>query len=637
MKKLTAVWLFLLSVQFLPAQHYNPSKVDRKALQLYNGGITHAQDGNYKEAISLFEQAIYIDSGFVDALLSIAGVYGQMKNHKLAVEYYSKAIRKDSVYTRLYKLPYSINLAGMGEFEKAMQVIDEYLSNPAMGENSRRAGEYRKKCWTFALDYKKNHPDNNYAFNPENLGDHVNSVESEYFPSLTIDGRELVFTRRLNNFNEDFFSSKKEENNWTKATPLGGNVNTSQNEGAQMISQDGEWLVFTGCNRRDGWGSCDLYISFLTPEGWSEALNMGGKINSDQWDSQPSLSPDKKDLYFASRRLGGYGGSDIYVSHLLPDGQWTNPENLGPEINTAGDESSPFIHADNQSLYFTSNGLPGYGEDDLFVTRRGPKAVWSKPENLGYPINTIHKEGTLFIAADGKTAYYASDRTDSYGGLDIYSFELKEDIRPNRTLWVQGTVFDKKTRKGLPSELEMINIETGETLNRVQTDERGNYLITLPVGTEYAFNVNRKGYLFYSDNFFIEKNAMDSVFKKDIPLQPIELNASIVLKNIFFDVNRFELKPESEAELDKLVQLLNDNPELKIEISGHTDNTGNEQDNLVLSENRARSVVNYLLAHHIDPSRLSSTGYGETKPVAGNDSEEGRAQNRRTEMRVTGQ
>ncbi|HET9433092.1 MAG TPA: flagellar motor protein MotB, partial [Chitinophagaceae bacterium] len=335
-------------------------------------------------------------------------------------------------------------------------------------------------------------------------------------PCLTIDGKEFFFTRRIRGYDEDFFSAKWDGKDWVKAAPLGGNVNTDQNEGAQMISQDGEMLVFTACNRKDGWGSCDIYISYLTQNGWSEGINLGGKINTDQWESQPCLSPDKRDLYFASRRPGGLGGSDIYVSHLQPNGQWTSPENLGPQINTSGDESCPFIHADNQTLFFTSNGLLGYGEDDLFYARKGPKGDWSVPENLGYPINTIYKEGTLFIAADAKTAYYASDRSDSKGGLDIYSFELPENIRPNKTLWVKGKVFDKKTTKGLPSGVELIDMNTKQLISKVQTDERGNYLITLPVGKDYAFNVNRKGYLFFSDNFFLSDRSSDSTYEKNI-------------------------------------------------------------------------------------------------------------------------
>src|SRR5690606_21267850 len=243
-----------------------------------------------------------------------------------------------------------------------------------------------------------------------------------------------------------------------------------------------------------------------------------------------------------SRRPGGFGGSDIYVSRLQPNGRWSEAENLGDEINTVGDESSPFIHADNETLYFTSNGLPGYGDQDIYLTRKGPKGDWSIPENLGYPINTINTEGTLFITSDGNTAYYASDRSDTRGGLDIYTFTLREDIRPRRTLWVSGKVFDKKTTKGLPSSVELIDLSSKQTVSKIQTDEEGNYLVTLPVGKTYAFNVNRKGYLFYSDNFVMDVNIKDSTFQKDIPLQPLEANASIVLSNIFFDINKYDLK-----------------------------------------------------------------------------------------------
>jgi outer membrane protein OmpA-like peptidoglycan-associated protein len=406
------------------------------------------------------------------------------------------------------------------------------------------------------------------------------------------------------------------------------------NEGAQNISQDGQWLIFTGCNFPEGMGSCDLYISYLTSEGWSTPENLGPSINTEFWEAAPSLSPDKRDLYFASRRPGGYGGNDIYVSHRLQNGRWSPAENLGPVVNTIGDESTPFIHADNQSLYFTSNGHSGYGGDDLFVSRKTPDGKWTIPENLGYPINTIENEGSLIIAADGKTAYYASDRADSKGGLDIYTFELRNDIRPARTLWVRGKVFDKKTGKGLPSSVELTDLSTKNLLSKVQTDETGNYLITLPVGKDYAFNVNRKGYLMFSENYSLSQKTPDSTYHVDIPLQPLETNAAVVLKNIFYDLNKYDLKPESQVELDKLVQLMKDNPTLAIQINGHTDNIGKPADNLVLSQNRAKAVVSYLTVKGIDPKRLSFKGWGDTQPIADNKSEAGRAQNRRTELKV---
>ncbi len=599
--------------------------------------MKQAQDGNLTNAADLLQQSIEIDNKYLEAWLSLAGVYGQQKNYQSSVGYYEKAFAQDTDFTIEYKLPYSINLAGLGEFEKALNAINELLDKkPPKNSTSLKAAEYRKRSYEFALEYAKKNGNKNYVFAPQNMGAGINTIESEYFPSLTIDGKQLVFTRRLNGLNEDFFSSIKDSIQWRMPKPIEGNVNTGQNEAAQNISLDGQWLVFTGCNRPQGFGSCDIYISYLDKDAWSDPVNAGGWINSDQWESQPCLSPDKRELYFASRRHGGFGGSDIYVSRLLPNGKWGEAENMGEGINTSGDEESPFIHADNQTLYFTSNYWPGYGDFDLFYIRKGPMGDWSKPINLGYPINTISREGTLFVSANGKTAYYASDRNDSKGGMDIYSFELREDIRPYKTLWVKGRVFDKKTTKGLPSSVELIDMTTKQTISKVQTDEQGNYLITLPIGKDYAFNVNRKGYLFYSDNFFLRQHSTDSVYQKNIPLQPLEVNASVVLNNIFFDVNKFDIKPTSQAELDKIVQLLNENPTVKIEISGHTDNVGKPAENLALSKNRAKSVVSYLINKRISPQRLSYKGFGEKQPVADNKKEEGRAKNRRTEMKVFG-
>jgi outer membrane protein OmpA-like peptidoglycan-associated protein len=626
--------IYLFCFGFISSAQYDVTKVDKKAIAMYERAIEFIDASKFREAMSMFQQAIARDETYIDAYLSLAGVHGQLKEYDKSVMVYEKAFAMDTAYTSDYFLPYAINLAGKGDFEKALMITNKILQKPNLNSTTKKAAEYRQKSFQFAVDYAKTHPVSGYVFAPKNMGEAINSSESEYFPSMPINGKLLVYTRRVKNMNEDFFGSEKSNTGWINSIPLPGNINTSQNEGAQNISQDGELLVFAACNRPDGQGNCDIYYSQKTQDGWTPAFNLGPKVNTDQWESQPCLSPDKRELYFSSRRFGGLGGSDIYVSHFLPSGKWSEPENLGPGINTAGDEYSPFVHADNSSLYFTSTGLPGYGNEDLFLAKRGGDGKWGKPENLGYPINTIEHEGTLFISSDGKTAYYASDRSDSRGGLDIYSFEMREDVRPAKTLWIKGKVFDKKTIAGLPSSVELIDLATRQTVSKVQTDETGNYLITLPVGKDYAFNVNRKGYLFYSDNYSLKNKSADSTYQKDIPLQPIEVDAAIVLRNLFFETAKYEIKPESEVELEKLIQLLRDNPTVKIQIEGHTDNVGKAMDNQKLSEARAKSTINYLIQKGIKADRLIAKGFGASKPVADNKTEEGRAQNRRTELKV---
>lgn len=635
MQKIIIVILFTSLFLQSKSQGYDPEKVNHKAITIYTMAINKARNGDYSSSIKMINEALKIEPKFEDAYLSLAGIAAELKNYTSSVENFEKAFSIDSVYSRDFLLPYSISLAGCGRFEDALNAVNKFLLIPKLNERSIKAGEFRKKTYQFAINYAESHPDKNYVFAPQNLGDSINTSDLEYFPSLTIDGKKLVFTKRINN-KESFYESDRQNNMWGKAFPLIGKINSPDyNVGAQNISQDGEWLVFTGCNFPEGEGSCDLYLSYFTKNGWSSPQNLGRNINTEFWESTPSLSPDKRDLYFSSNRTGGYGGKDIWVSHRNENGNWSIPENLGPDINTAGDESTPFIHADNQTLYFNSNGLPCYSDKpDLFVSKKLPDGKWSKPENLGYPINTIDDEGSMIVDADGKTAYYSSDKIDTKGGLDIYTFTLRKDLRPLKTLWAKGKVYDKKTKAGLPSTVVLTDIDSRQIISKLQTDEQGNYLITLPVGKDYAFNVHRKGYLFYSQNYNIDSTSTDSVFNVDIPLEPIEANAKIILKNVFFDTKKTDLKPASITELDNVVRLMNENPNMKILISGYTDNIGKPDDNLKLSTGRAVAVVNYLVAKGVNKNRLSFKGFGEAKPIATNDTEEGRAQNRRTELSV---
>ncbi len=625
--------IFNFSFLITNAQWYDPAKVNKKAGELYGQAYEEATEGKYNAAFQHIKEALAIEPKLVDAFLTRAGIYANLKNYPASVTDFETAMQMDSVYSKTFLLPYSISLAGSGKFQKALDVVNEFLLTPNLNPQSIKAGNYRKSTYVFAVAHEKKHPIKDYVFVPQNMGDSINSSALEYFPSLTIDGSKMIFTRRVNN-DEDFYESNFVNGKWSNAKPLGGKVNTNFNEGAQNISQDGQLLVFTGCNYPEGEGSCDLYFSVRTNNGWSEPQNLGPMVNTDFWESSPSLSPDKRDLYFASSMAGGFGGRDIWVTHRLPSGKWSRPENLGEAINTSGDESCPFMHADNETLYFNSNGHTGYGMTDLFFSKKVNDSSWVVAENLGYPINTIDDQGSLIVAADGKTAYYASEGNDTRGGLDIYTFQLRKDMRPLKTLWVKGKIFDKKTKAGLPSAVELSDVKGQKLISKIQTDEDGNYFITLPVGKDYAFNVNRKGYLFYSDNFSLLDNNIDSVFTVNIPLQPIEKGATIVLKNIFFETGKFDLKPESMMELDKLVMLLIDNPNLKIQIDGHTDNVGQANENLLLSNNRAKAVVAYLSGKAINAQRLIYKGFGAGKPVADNSTERGRALNRRTELSV---
>jgi outer membrane protein OmpA-like peptidoglycan-associated protein/tetratricopeptide (TPR) repeat protein len=616
-------------------QTYNPEAVNKKASETYTKALNMLQMGERAEVIPVLQKAISYDANFVDAYLSLGGVYGELKDYANSVANYEKAISMDSIYTKYYLVYYSQNLAGLGRFDSALNAVNKFLTIEKLSDKSRNNATHLKNNYEFAIQYAATHKDANYEFAPVNLGDNINSATSEYYPSFTIDDSILVFTRRGEGIEEDFVESKLTPNGYSKAEIIKGDINNQPSKGGINISQDGEWLLFAGNFAGQGFGNFDLYMSYNTPNGWSEPVNLGANINTEFWESSPSLSPDKNALYFSSDRPGGYGGKDLYVSYRV-NGKWLPAENMGPEINTAGDELAPFIHADNQTLYYTSNGLPGYGGTDIYMIKKTSDKTWSKPENLGYPINTTENEGSLFVAADGVTAYYASDRADTKGYLDLYKFTLKPDVRPIKTLYVKGYVTDAKTQKGLPCTVELTSDSSQKVLSDVQTDETGFYFITLPVGKNYTFTVNRKGYLFYSDVFNLADKQSDSTYEKNISLQPVELNATVRMKNIQYATNSFQLEPVSLIELNKLIQLMNDNPSVKIQINGYTDNVGNDADNLKLSENRAKAVVDFLITKGIDAKRMTWKGFGETQSIADNSTEQGRSLNRRTEFKITG-
>ncbi|MCW3463327.1 OmpA family protein [Chitinophaga nivalis] len=623
--KNTLLLLFAcLCASAVHAQTVTYETAPKKAKASFDRAVDAVRTYQSQEAIKWLQDALKIAPGFTDAYGQMGLCYVEMKNYAAAVRAFEQLKQLDSSGLRPVMVPYSKALAGTGNFVGALQLISQYL---AVAKSKNPAAEKLKTNYTFAVQQQHTVP-----FQPQNLGDPINSKDPEYFPSLTIDSKTLIYTRRVNGRNEDFYISHRDSTGWQPAQNMGEPVNSSFNEGAQNISQDGSLLIFTGCEFPEGRGSCDLYYSEKTATGWTAPKNLGAPVNTRDWESQPCLSADNQTLYFA--RETPESGADIFVTTRQQNGQWSVPQRLGPNINTGGRETTPFIHADGQTLYFASNGHPGYGGLDIFYSRRQPDGSWGPATNLGYPINTIDEDASLVVEANGKTAYFASDRSDTRGALDIYSFELYPEARPLQTLYVKGYVYDTLSHARLTANIDVIDLQGGYTIAAVRTNENGDFLAPLPVGKDYAFHVNKKGYLFYSDNFSLKTHNPGIPFEKNIPLQPLAANASIILHNIFFDSKAYDLKPASLTELNKLVNLLQDNPTVKIEIAGHTDNVGSDKDNLLLSENRAKAVVKYLTGKGIAASRLTAKGFGETQPIATNDTEDGRAANRRTVFRI---
>lgn len=621
----------LITAQDQPASH------SKKAIDAYNRALQSYTLHNYTMAERFLIEAIETDALFIDAFLLLAEVYEDSGQPLKAIEAYSKGLPiKENYYAygfiRLGNLEY-----GEGEYAEALNSYNHYLSlHTGNTVYEEKANKGIIRC-NFSLDAMK-HP---VDFKPVNLGPGVNTTNDEYWPCLSADEQTLVITRLVKSddffkkVQEDFYISQWQETGWGLMKNAGIPLNTADNEGAQTLSGDGRYMIFTACNRSEGLGRCDLYWSIKENEKWSVPKNLGKPVNGAYRETQPSITPDGRTLYFSSDRPGGKGQHDIWVSHRDSTEQWSQPENLGDSINTSDNELSPFIHPDNQSLYFSSNGHIGLGGYDLFVSRRDNSGKWRKPVNLGYPINTNRDEIGLIVNARGDKAYFSSDINKAQG-KDIFDFDMPLQNRPAMVTYMKGRVMDAINSNLLSARFELIDLENGKEFYKSYSDSlSGEFVVSIPVNHNFMLNVSRNGYLFFSENFTLKGIFhSDKPYLKDILLQPIQIGKSIVLKNVFYETDSYALKKESEIELNKVVLFLRSNPNIRIEISGHTDNTGNEEYNQKLSENRAKTVAGFLIAASVRADRIVYRGYGMKLPVASNDSEEGKAQNRRTELKI---
>lgn len=624
------LFIFLFAFSSVYAQTEKPftGTKNKKAENLFIEAVQLVAQGENRIAFMKLKDCIAKDSNFIDAWMLVADIREQNDQYKEATTIYKKVITINPNFAIPY---FKLAKAAVsdGEYELAYDQIQKYK---AVGGNQIEAGKVERVEKTAAYGmYAIKNP---VPFDPKNLGANINSKLNEYFPGVSADDQTLIYTRLDLGRNEEFYMSKKTTDGWGASYNMGSPVNTSQNEGTISLSTDGQYIFFTGCNRPEGEGSCDLYFSLLDGDTWKQPQNLGFPINSRAWESQPSVSFDGKTLYFSSSRPGGFGESDIWYS-TYNKGKWGPPVNLGNEINTPGSEQSPVIAKDDQTLYFISDYHPGMGGFDIFISRRQPDGRWGKAENIGYPINSFKDEMSIALTADGTVAYLATERSEGMGGLDIYSFELYEKARPKKTAFVKGIVFDARTLQKLKARIELIDIATSKTVIEASSNKlSGEFLFCLPADKNYALNVSAPNYLFYSENFALNEQPLTEPLLLNIPLNPIISGEKAVLRNVFFDVDKFDLKEESKLELNKLIELLRANPNMRIEVSGHTDNTGSKQKNLELSNYRAKSVVNYLIEKGVASNRLSYKGYADNQPIAENKTEKGRKQNRRTEFKI---
>lgn len=507
----------------------------------------------------------------------------------------------------------------------------------------------------------------------ESLGEPVNSICPDYSPVVSLDESTIIFTSRREGstggkkdtdgkFFEDiyiaYYNSVKKK--WENMRKIGSNINSNGHEASISLSLDGKELFIYKDDNGDG----NIYVSYFKNDDWTAPEKLSLEINSKSWETHACLSPDGNTLYFTSNRAGGFGGRDIWRSEKLANGKWSEAVNMGPKINTEYDEESPFIMPDGVTLYFSSKGHQSMGGFDIFVATQSDDGYWSAPENIGYPINTTDDDVFYVPTQDEKHAFYSSAKEGGLGDQDIYKLTI---IAPKKLVaHVKGIIFDELSYKPVAAKLEITDTKTNDIIASFTSDElNGDYYVSLPTGKTYKMMVTAEKYLPYTETIDIPDTIADPEINKAIIMKKliiagttitnnidtskktttenkimfddkeIVIGERIILENVLFDFDKSTLRPESKTELDKWVKFLTDNPNLKIEISGHTDNKGTAEYNNTLSKNRAKAVYDYFVSNGIDKDRMKWVGYGFDLPIASNKTDEGRQKNRRTEIKIT--
>ncbi len=620
-----ACFSYSQDVAFVKSNFKDRQTEFKQALQHKNQGDVYFYQHRYTKAIEEYLVASDFNPNSVEVNCRLGESYLHSADKEKALNYLGKAYELDPNMDAYYIMLYGKSFHMLNQFEQAVKYYQEAKTKESKTHDdvAVEAARHIEEC-NFG-DQMVQRPIN---VEIENLGDAINTEFQEYVPVITADHSELFFTTRrpsntggeidpnLGDYFEDIYHvTKNEDGTWNMSENVGVPVNSARHDATVALSVDGQKLFLYRDNDK---GVGNIFIAEKNGLEWSEPVLLPAPINSKSTETSACFNHSGSEIYFVSDRKGGLGGKDIYKSVKGSDGEWGEATNLGPIVNTPYDEDAVFMHADGKTLYFSSKGHNTMGGYDIFKTVC-EKGIWSKPENIGYPVNSPEDDVCFVLSADGESGYYTSDKVQGNGLRDIYKITfldvIKEHNRPKLTL-VKGTITDSETGLPLAAKIEVYDNDTGELVGVYESNSAtGKYMVSLPSGHHYGINVESKGYLFYSGNLDLPATKTYDEVQDDIGLDRLKVGKKVVLNNIFYDYGKSTLRQESGTELEKVVKLLEGNPALRLEISAHTDSRGSDSFNEKLSQDRAQSVVHYLALAGIEETRLVAKGYGENQPV----------------------
>jgi len=631
--------LFFLTLLFAQGQTY--SIVDGKAIKLYQEAEQLTISRQYDQAIAKYQAAIAREASFLEAYVKMSQLFITQGKYpeaeKIAIAGKQRLAGKNAtpknvadfgwVFTNLY--------LKQGRFEEA---LDQFEAMEHLLDESFKKSVYYVEM-KGQMDFLSGQLDHAKSIDKQKLKEPLNQFQLQYFPVLTADGEQILFTKRNgtgNNDKEDIFTAYLEPNgNWTNPISIAQTINSIYNEGTCSVTADGKILIYTSCDAPDSEGSCDLYIAYKVNGFWQRPTNMGKKVNSSSWDSQPSLSADGRILFFSSNRKGGFGGNDIWYSVMQKDKSWSEAKNLGTIVNSPKDEISPFMFFNNEILFFSSNGHQGFGGMDIFLSRV-EKGEFQKPENLGLPINDQLDQVALFITAQKDYAYFTELTTEANANDRslLYRFKFPEEIYLGENLTVtEGKVLNSKTGEPIDATLSLVSLTNDSTLYQFQSDGKtGDFMMLYPDKAISGLYVEKKGYL--PKIYNVERDKIKNVKDLKVELTPVASGEEFIFENVFFEFDRYTLENESLSSLKRLHKFLIENPNVNILITGHTDNVGTPAYNRQLSLLRAKSVQDYLVGQGLHPGRVLTEGKGDTQPMVPNTTVNNQALNRRITIKV---